>query len=174
MFNFLFNRAGVKACLIAAMVLQPLAVVAGQAGFLNAPCEMVSGSLGGSRVAAGECCKAEVGKTCCCTKGRFVSDKPKAKSCCATGFSKRTSVEALTSTSSVGKVCTCAVSPAPAIPLAEPPATHQVRSIELAFFVCLLDFAYANTKHPQASNDGRADRSIPAHFVQRVLCIWRI
>lgn len=179
MFNFLFIRTGVIACLIAAMVIQPFAVFAGKSSCVSAACESDGGLVREARPGSRGCCKAESGTSCCCSKGHTIprksdgAKKAQVKACCANVSDKRDSKE-YSGDQQPRVVCMCGVRSLPAVPPAESSATNLVRVAELAYFATELDFSSSQANRYSLDSDRSFPGLRPPHFAQRLLCIWRI
>lgn len=182
-----FIRTAVSICLIAALVIQPMAMVAAQGG-----CD---------RGAAGVCCASDAACTgckCCDVGGEgslrgCCGDKEAAADGCGTPLKTRWAVDdscgeftaalseppardddALMPESDAVSACMCGIRSEPAAPLPHRAPELLVRSLVVIAYLDHVDTSGDPSIRPDLVTSRLPIGDISPHFSQRVLCIWRI
>jgi hypothetical protein len=186
---FPFIRIVVNACLIAAMVIQPLAIVVAQGNCGHGQCREVK-----TVCRTCHCCEVTAGSESC---GCFRGGEAEAGGCCdtetsgndagqpdhgdrfdealaVTPRSPKSHDEVLQQEQLVGSSCLCGIRSEPLAPAPPRVPVPQIRNLVVVAYLDRMG-SDADTSIPAGDVNSRLSRgNLSPHFSQRFLCVWRI
>ncbi|MCM2369971.1 hypothetical protein [Aporhodopirellula aestuarii] len=170
MSNSLSIRIAVNLCLIAVMVIQPMAIAVAQT-----PCAQASCFQEDTVCHACKCCEVKTaGQLCGCCRGKVETTEDTSHSCCRKSKSPEPEVVEDAGTTPVLRVCTCGIRSEPVAPAPIRVPVPQVRDLEVVAYLDHVGLDESELNRPYDVTSRLPIGDLAPHFSQRFLCVWRI